>query len=100
MLPRPQGGCSLLRPCEGNREPGDLALPGASPHLMHFTPKQGEELRHPNQALLSQVLCAYPCLILHNFSLVCWKVVHSLVNYAHGGVTTSRDHQFQAPQDG
>lgn len=34
MLPRPQGGCSLLRPCEGNREPGDLALPGASPHLM------------------------------------------------------------------
>ena len=54
-----------------------------------FTPKQAEELRHPNQALLTQVLCAHPCLILHNFLLVCWKVVHSLVNYAHGGVTTS-----------
>lgn len=68
--------------------------------VKHFTPKQGEELRHPNQALLPQVLCAHPCLILHNFSLVCWKVVHSLVNYAHGGVTTSWDRQFQAPQDG
>ena len=53
----------------------------------HFTSKQGEEFRHPNQALLTQVLCAHPCLVLHNFSLVCWKVVHSLVNYAHGGVT-------------
>lgn len=66
----------------------------------HFTSKQGEELRHPNQALLTQVLCAHPCLVLHNFSLVCWKVVHSLVNYARGGVTASQDRHFQAPQDG
>lgn len=122
--------CSLLRPHEGNPEPGDMALLGLSsppdaglhvihedmqtrcddPHLageraealqgQHFAPKQGKELTHPNHVFLTQGLCAHPCLTLYSFSSVCWKVVRSLVEVSMQKGSHLLGSQFQAAQEG